>query len=91
MFRYVSYGGLRWPQHETRQTRKTGADDDVTVTVVWWLAKDDEAVHAFSRMIVARHETTLTTMCGQVSYSYRVERHDLGPKCLACRALVGPS
>lgn len=63
----------------------------MTVTVVWWLDTDDGAVHAFPRMQVGRGQAVLMAMCQRPAFAFRVERHGDGPRCLACRMLVGPN
>jgi len=62
----------------------------VTALVVWWVDPSDGAAHAIPRTQIGRGRAVLTTVCQRTLYAYQVERHDHGPKCLACRFMVGP-
>jgi hypothetical protein len=61
------------------------------VAVVWWLVTDDGAVHAFPKIVVGQRRELLTTVCQRDVFAFNVERTDRGPRCLACRLMVGPS
>jgi hypothetical protein len=62
----------------------------VTDAVVWWVDPSDGAAHAIPRTEIGRGHVMLRTMCSRILFAYRVERHDEGPKCYACRLVVGP-
>lgn len=62
----------------------------MTGIVVWWYCQEDGAVHAFYRRKLGHGHAILNTVCDLDVLAFQVERHDDGPKCLACQLIVGP-
>ncbi len=58
--------------------------------VVWWVDPSDGAAHAIPCHQTGHGHAVLIAKCQRALFAYQVERHDQGPKCLACLLLVGP-
>lgn len=62
----------------------------MTGIVVWWLCQEDGAVHAFYRTQLGHAQPVLDTVCDLTVLAHQIDRRDDGPRCLACRLIVGP-